>query len=591
MMNGSTPPTGLHFLGTDRLLVSPQRALEVPAAPHSRFLYALEAPIYAAAEGPAGPWSGRLEARELTLLHPGERLSISSETGSAAEVVLIAFDEAGERLPRTGADCRMPLRVRLPKVGHWLAELEAEGKWARQPCGQLAPGRPEALAAYFRMQSFLYDVAAAYLMGARQGAGARDALLAYAEQVRQEMNAHCDKPFDIELLARQSGASPQRFYRAFRRLTGFSPHKYLTVLRLTRSLRLLASGAGSVAEVAHAVGYTDELYFSRLFKRAMGISPRQYMQSAREELAGAAVPAGDLAPFGIATARVAQGEPAQGEVVQGEVVQGEAAPGEVVQGQAEQGEPAQGTVVRGKAVQRELAPGEAVLGDMPQGEVVREQAAIEQVVLAEVVPGKAARAEAAQGEVAQEEAAQEEVPQGNAAQEGVPKGASLDGRSWRQRIHRLGERFGLEGVACFWLSLLDRKVENAAHLLRRRWGRAEFLLIRANAEGYQLLGDDDRSVGELIYRGVGFTAPEAVCGLAERHITSLEEAAAFGCPRALFLVPSGADQSRLEAAWCDLTQRQAGAQCLFLTWNGEDAPLAYERLVEQLTRLLLEPEL
>lgn len=575
MMNGSTPPIRLHFLGTDRLLVSPQRAAMVPAAPHSRFLYALEAPIYAETEGPAGAWSSRLEARELTLVGPGERLALSSETGTAAEVVLISFDAAGDVLPRAAHDSRMPLRVRLPKVGLWLADLEGSGRWAhspwsqaasghpeaggggshipygqvaqgrseaggrgaQRPCGQSVPGSPEALAAYFRMQSFLYEVAAAYLMGARQRVDAKAALLTYADQVRQEMNAHCDKPFDIEMLARQSGASPQRFYRAFRRMTGLSPHKYLTVLRLTRSLGLLATGLGSVAEVAHAVGYTDELYFSRLFKRAMGISPRQYIQCAREALAGAAASAGDLAPFGIAAAK---GAPAQREAVQRKPAQGPAVQGAAAQGAAAQGAATQGAAAEGPAVRREAAQGAAVQGPAAQGE--------------------------------------------------APSGSDLRGLTWRQRIHRLGEAFGLEGVACFWLSLLDRKLENAAHLLRRRWGRAEFLLIQVDEEGYQLCGDEDRGVGELLYRSVGFAAPEAAHGLAQRPIPSLAEAAALGCPRAVFLLPSRADRSRLEAAWCELTQGQADAQCLCLTWDREDTALAYEGLVEQLTRLLLQPE-
>ena len=544
-MIGSTPPTALHFLRTDRLLVSPQRAVQVPEASHSRFLYALEAPVYAAAEGPAGPWSSRLEARELTLVAPGERLGISSETGAAAEVVLIAFTALGELLPRFSADSRTPPRVRLPKVGHWLAELEAEARGVQRPCGHAALGKPEALAAYFRMQSFLYEVAAAYLMGARQGADAKAALLAYAEQVRQEMNAHCDKPFDIELLARQSGASPQRFYRAFRRLTGFSPHKYLTVLRLTRSLRLLASGSGSVAEVAHAVGYADELYFSRLFKRAMGVSPRQYMQCIREGLGCEGAAAGDLAPFGIAAA---------GDLALSSI---ELAGGLALPAVAPDSDPS--------------LSGTAQVGDLtPSG----------------IPTAKAARGKAAHGEVAHGEVAHGEV-----ARRAARPGAEPQGLNWRQRMYRLGEQLGLEGVACFWISLLDRKLENAAHLLRRRWGQAEFLLIRAGAEGYQLCGEEDRGVGELIYRGAGFTAPEAVQGLVQRPIASLEDAASLGCPRALFLVPSGADRSRLEAAWCYLTQGQADARCLFLTWDGEDAPLAYERLVDQLTQLLLQPQL
>lgn len=473
---GDTLPSGLRYLGTERLMVAPQRPLEVAAVHHSRFLYALEVPVYLQAEGQDGRWAGRLEPRELTLIQPGERLAVGCETGGAAEVFLIQFAAEGGALKPAAAPSGMPARVRLPKVGLWLAEMERGGEgWPAEKRPERAvPADVESLAAFFRMQSHLYEVAAAYLCGARQWCDGKAALLSYAEQVRQEMVANCHKPFDIELVARQSGASPHRFYRAFRRLTGLSPHKYLTVLRLDRSLRLLAAGPGSVAEVAHAVGYDDELYFSRLFKRAMGTSPRAYMKAVQEHLEGVQAAAGDLAVFGVRAS-------------------------------------SSGSVTR----------------------------------------------------------------------------TGLEDLNWRQRLYWLGELLGLEGVASHWFSLLDLKLENAASLVHRCFGRMPFLVVGVERAGWQVYGAQDAGVGDLFYRAVGLTAPEAVRSLDCRLCATLAEVAALECGQVLFLAPGGTDRSRVEADWLGRSQGLPGARCLFLDWEGNDDALSYERLVEQLTRLLL----
>jgi len=68
--------------------------------------------------------------------------------------------------------------------------------------------------------------------------------------------------------------------RIFRKEMGMTPHKYLTNLRLQAAADMLCSvfNDGSITEVAHTCGFRNPLYFSRLFKKKYGISPKEYYQ-------------------------------------------------------------------------------------------------------------------------------------------------------------------------------------------------------------------------------------------------------------------------------------------------------------------------
>ena len=60
-----------------------------------------------------------------------------------------------------------------------------------------------------------------------------------------------------------------------------SPKQYLLNKRLTRAKELLKETNASVFEIANSVGYDDQLYFSRIFKKHIGISPTEYKNASK----------------------------------------------------------------------------------------------------------------------------------------------------------------------------------------------------------------------------------------------------------------------------------------------------------------------
>ena len=82
------------------------------------------------------------------------------------------------------------------------------------------------------------------------------------------------REMDFEALASKLGIGYRHFRRQFQETTGLAPHQYLLNLRLNHAKRMLSSLP--VAEVAARVGFSDPLYFSRIFKRKVGVPPTRW---------------------------------------------------------------------------------------------------------------------------------------------------------------------------------------------------------------------------------------------------------------------------------------------------------------------------
>lgn len=90
---------------------------------------------------------------------------------------------------------------------------------------------------------------------------------------------------DLETVALQIGASKSTISHTLKRITGRSFTSHLHAIQLEQAAILLKSDSHiSIAEVADAAGFSDPFYFSRIFKRMYGSSPRAYRQEAQKDI-------------------------------------------------------------------------------------------------------------------------------------------------------------------------------------------------------------------------------------------------------------------------------------------------------------------
>lgn len=81
---------------------------------------------------------------------------------------------------------------------------------------------------------------------------------------------------DLATLAETAGMSRHGFCRRYKAATGNSPYQHYLYLKMERACHLLDITDNSISDVAESLGYDDPYYFSRIFRKIMGISPAHY---------------------------------------------------------------------------------------------------------------------------------------------------------------------------------------------------------------------------------------------------------------------------------------------------------------------------
>src|SRR5258707_4967717 len=99
-------------------------------------------------------------------------------------------------------------------------------------------------------------------------------------KVRSYLEEHSTENVSLEQIAALVNLSPFYLLRVFRETVGLPPHSYLTQIRVTRAKRLI-SASMPLAEVATAVGFTDQSHLNRHFKALVGVTPGQYARGSK----------------------------------------------------------------------------------------------------------------------------------------------------------------------------------------------------------------------------------------------------------------------------------------------------------------------
>lgn len=90
---------------------------------------------------------------------------------------------------------------------------------------------------------------------------------------------YSDPLLSVSELAKNAGMSEVYFRRLFRSIVGVSPSEYITSVRILRALDLFKSDFPGLSECASAVGFSTVQYFTRVFKKKTGLTPAKYKKT------------------------------------------------------------------------------------------------------------------------------------------------------------------------------------------------------------------------------------------------------------------------------------------------------------------------
>lgn len=102
------------------------------------------------------------------------------------------------------------------------------------------------------------------------------------EHVQAYMLENIDQAMTLDRLADAANMSKFHFSNRYKELTGYSPIKHFLNMKMEHACHLLDSTELGVGAIAAQLGYDDPLYFSRLFRKTLGQSPRSYRASIRK---------------------------------------------------------------------------------------------------------------------------------------------------------------------------------------------------------------------------------------------------------------------------------------------------------------------
>ena len=92
------------------------------------------------------------------------------------------------------------------------------------------------------------------------------------------MNERLAEEFSLAALAQVVELSEYHFSRMFKRATGLSPSQYFIGLRMARARQLLLETPRSIIDIGLEVGYSSPSHFSQVFRREVGVTPSIYRQ-------------------------------------------------------------------------------------------------------------------------------------------------------------------------------------------------------------------------------------------------------------------------------------------------------------------------
>jgi AraC-like DNA-binding protein len=98
------------------------------------------------------------------------------------------------------------------------------------------------------------------------------------EKLTAQMRERLGAELDLDTLAATANLSKFHFIRCFKQHTGHAPIQHFIRMKMQRACELLDHSDKPVKAIAAEVGYQDPFYFSRIFKRTIGVSPQQYRE-------------------------------------------------------------------------------------------------------------------------------------------------------------------------------------------------------------------------------------------------------------------------------------------------------------------------
>ena len=101
-------------------------------------------------------------------------------------------------------------------------------------------------------------------------------LVTLQKRAKKHLTSKWNQKEKIKKYADVCGISESGFYTFFKEWAGESPIDYRNNIRITAAKSMLENSNLRISEIAYTVGFDDQYYFTRIFKKRVGMSPKEF---------------------------------------------------------------------------------------------------------------------------------------------------------------------------------------------------------------------------------------------------------------------------------------------------------------------------
>ncbi|AJS58750.1 AraC family transcriptional regulator [Paenibacillus sp. IHBB 10380] len=265
--------TAVKILDIRHVIMNPGELLDAYLLPASSFIYGVRGSASLHLD------STRHEARQFHVLHGGKGMRLDIEAKEEFEYYLLFYR----------AVYAFPVRKELVRL------MEQHNPFTLQYA--FRPEEPVPLLRYLILMEKIWEGAKSLdrlhikglfyqfiheLLRQLETQGIRTRKPDLVSQAIRYIDAYYQESLTLELIADKLNYSPRHLSMRFKEQTGASPIHYLIQVRVNHAIELLLGTDATLQEIAHAVGYSDVYYFSRIFKKNIGLSPIRFQKAERQ---------------------------------------------------------------------------------------------------------------------------------------------------------------------------------------------------------------------------------------------------------------------------------------------------------------------
>lgn len=218
-----------------------------------------------------GKFSQRLEAGDTFILYPGVELEYHADKEEPWEYAWAGF---------MGTDAASIIRsTDFSKESPYILKGRIPEHEIREGLERIYRVKGNTYEASVAMTGELYSLLAVFMHYSQRKEQEKDVQLTYVEKAESYIGTNYSYPITVEDIAAYVGISRSHLFRSFQNYMRKSPKEYLTEYRIKQACHLLKETGLSVSAIAYSVGFENNLYFSKAFKKQKGMSPSEYRKT------------------------------------------------------------------------------------------------------------------------------------------------------------------------------------------------------------------------------------------------------------------------------------------------------------------------